>query len=154
MNNFDQTVYYFAYGSNMSEDQMSHRIPAAKKICSANIKDYQLVFDVPATYREGSVANIRSKPNSILWGVIWQIPAKYMSELDRIEDLTTYDRKLVEITVKIEESIQCYIYKGKNPVEGLLPEKDYLEIILQGAKQANLPEDYIKKLSQQKTLSS
>ncbi len=35
---------YVAYGSNMNILQMRHRCPAAEKICTEILKDYQLEF--------------------------------------------------------------------------------------------------------------
>jgi len=145
-------VNYFSYGSNMAENQMCRRIPAAERVGPARLEGYRLAFDQPAKYRGGSVANVRAEAGSVDWGVVWRVPTMFMPMIDSIEDLTTYDRVAADVATNEGESLSCQVYVARQTVDGLLPEEQYLTTMLLGAVQAGFPNDYLRMLRLQKTL--
>lgn len=163
MKNFDVTDYienpkdldkfittnYFAYGSNMSERQIKERCPSAKKISNGCAPGYELVFNRKGTYRPGGVASIEKSPNpdSRVFGVIWALSKSDFDKLDAIEDPTAYERVTLPINDDNNKVIECEVYIAY-PEEGeIVPDPDYLELLINSAIEAKLPEDYIKTIS-------
>lgn len=89
---------YLAYGSNLSEEQMSYRCPDAEIIGRADIPDYELLFKGSKT---GSYATIEPKKGSYVPVLVWSISEKDERSLDRYEGFPTfYYKKDIEVEVK------------------------------------------------------
>ena len=81
-------MYYLAYGSNMDEDQMSHRCPGAKLIGTGRLHGFQLEFNRHATIVESE------NPDSLVPVAVWKITPDDELRLDRYEGYPTYYRKI------------------------------------------------------------
>lgn len=83
-------MYYFAYGSNMNLEQMSHRCPDAVPIGSAVLMDYILI--------ERQYADIERTPGARVNGLVWKISDNCLRALDRYEGYPKfYTRYNVEV---------------------------------------------------------
>jgi hypothetical protein len=60
-------LYYFAYGSNMNEEQMSKRCKNAKLIGVGKLDNYKFDLDLKG------VATVLQSDKDIVWGLIWEI---------------------------------------------------------------------------------
>ena len=69
--------FYFAYGSNMNQDQMELRSPKAKPYGLILLPDHQLVFR--------GVADIEESKGSDIPIALWEITAKDEAALDAYE---------------------------------------------------------------------
>ncbi len=71
-------MYYFAFGSNMSEQQMKERCGEKNYnfITTGLLKDYKFVYDGYSKNRDGAVANVVKDNNNYVWGVIYKINQK------------------------------------------------------------------------------
>ncbi len=69
-----ETGLYFAYGSNMDEEQMSRRCSWFEPRGFARLPGYRLAFDIPGTVFADRVANLREDPRSEVWGRVWEVP--------------------------------------------------------------------------------
>lgn len=91
--------YYFAYGSNLSEEQVQKRTPYAKLVCRAALKDYKLTF---VTYNygwKGGVANIEKSEGDTVYGLVWSFTDDMLTKMDRFEGHPTkYRRVDVKVT--------------------------------------------------------
>lgn len=138
-------MIYFAYGSNMNRQQMDQRCPNrfVKRAC---LKGYKFVYDGYSSNRKGAVANIieTCKENDEVWGGLFEIDKDGLSALDHFEGYpNSYQRKEVKIWDKedICHTAIAYFRIGKQPSQ---PSEEYRKIIIQGAKDCNLPDEYIK----------
>ena len=77
--------YYIAYGSNMSEEQMSVRCPDARPAGIAVLKDWKLVFRTHAT-----IEPCKGREVPVL---IWEISERDEQNLDLYEGWPHYYRK-------------------------------------------------------------
>lgn len=85
--NKDIPVYYFAFGSNMSEEQFSERvsIPVFSRE-KGTLRGFELKFNkVSEEGSEYGYANIVPKNNSQVEGVLYLIPKSGIWELDKYE---------------------------------------------------------------------
>lgn len=136
--------FYFAYGSNMSLDNMSGRCGAgAKVIGPALLEDYELTFD------KRGYANIIAQTGRQVWGVTWQIDQNCLRALDRYEGYPRmYGRQAVQINLG-PQTITAMVYIEPADQSGGQPSRAYMDNrVIPGAKENGLPAEWIKKLEQ------
>ena len=89
--------YYLAYGSNLNVSQMRSRCPSARKIGTAVIPDYQLLFKGSRT---GAYLTIERKEGAEVPVGVWSVTAEDEASLDMYEGFPTFYYK-TEMTVSI-----------------------------------------------------
>lgn len=138
------TMYYFAYGSNMNHNQMKQRCPSAEFISRAKLVGYRFVYDGYSPKRNGSVANvIKSDKKDVVWGGLYKIDPVCRQSLDCQENYpNSYQRKNVKVIDDDNNEYEAFIYLRKPKKEGK-PSHEYRKIVLEGAKDCGLPQDYI-----------
>jgi gamma-glutamylcyclotransferase (GGCT)/AIG2-like uncharacterized protein YtfP len=154
-------VHYFAYGSNLNLDQMRERCSAAEFLCRARLNDYRLVFPRKSIRRRCGVAGIVPLPGQAVWGVVYNLPDCDLSHLDAQEgynaNRSRAENAYMRVQVIVEQEgddsvplpVQTYIaVPQSNPP---LPNRDYMQLIIGGAKFWSLPPEYIVTLEQQET---
>lgn len=147
-------MLYFAYGSNMNQNQMKERCSGSsfRVIGRAKLEGYRFVYDGYSTYRKGAVANIIKKEGSIVWGGLYEIDENCLKSLDSYEGYPTfYKRKIILVKDDEGKEYEAWVYL-RNPKEIGKPSEDYKKTILEGAKQCNLPDEYIRKYILQENL--
>jgi len=141
-------MYYFAYGSNMSEQQMKERCGKENYELTAIgvLKGYRFVYDGNSSTRKGAVGNIVKDENSQVWGVIYKINKDALTELDKYEGykVGSYDRKILKIMGNDKNTYDAYTYYRTGKKIGA-PSNEYRQTVKMGAEEHGLPEDYIKK---------
>ena len=91
--------YYFAYGSNLDEDQVQKRTPFAKFVCRVALKDYKLTFVTYNYSWKGGVANVEPSEGDVVYGVLWHFTDEMVTKMDRYEGHPNkYLRKEVVVT--------------------------------------------------------
>ena len=138
-------MYYFAYGSNLNHKQTNCRCPDNKYIARVYLDNYKFVYDGCSSNRGGAVANILELSDSIVWGGLYEISKSDLVKLDKREGYPNiYDRK--ELKVKDD---QGNIYKAityfRIGEKIGIPSSEYRKIIIDGAKDCSLPDNYVKK---------
>jgi len=137
------TKYYFAYGSNMNHKQMRRRCPNSRYLSRALLRDYKFVFDGYSRSRKGSVANVIKSRGDIVWGGIFEIDRECLSSLDRYEGYPkSYDRRVIQVRDDEGKEFKVVIYLRGAKAIGQ-PSKAYREVILEGARDCNLPQEYV-----------
>ncbi|MCM8807877.1 MAG: gamma-glutamylcyclotransferase [Candidatus Omnitrophica bacterium] len=124
---------------------MQERCPNAKFLKRVYLEDYRFVYDGYSSYREGAVANIIQEKGSVVWGALWEIDKYCLKKLDKYEGYPySYNRKIVSVKDDNGKEYGAIVYYRKGEKEGK-PSEKYRETILEGAKECNLPMDYIEK---------
>jgi gamma-glutamylcyclotransferase len=138
-------VLYFAYASNMNHAQMKERCPGARFLKVVLLRGYRFVYDGYSVPRQGSTANIVKSETESVRGGLFEITEKDRLDLDAHEGYPkAYDRKDVEV-VDAEGNVYravTYFRTGRTPAK---PHPDYEKVVLEGARDCRLPEDYIDK---------
>jgi len=136
--------FYFAYGSNMSLDNMNGRCgTGAKVIGPALLADYELTFD------KRGYANIIPQAGQQVWGVAWQIDQHCLKALDRYEGYPRmYNRQAVQVALR-QQTITAIVYIEPADQSGGRPSRSYMNNrVIPGAKENGLPAEWVKKLEQ------
>jgi gamma-glutamylcyclotransferase (GGCT)/AIG2-like uncharacterized protein YtfP len=141
------TLYYFAYGSNMSHQQMRERCPSSEFVSAVFLQGYKFVYDGWSSKRQSAVANIIASENEdIVWGGLFGINEDNLAALDCYEGYpTTYDRKEVQVKDRKGRIYTAWVYSRMRK-ERAMPSKEYRNIVVQGAHNCNLPKGYIESV--------
>ncbi|XP_066942374.1 gamma-glutamylcyclotransferase-like isoform X1 [Macrobrachium rosenbergii] len=160
---------YFAYGSNLLTERIHINNPSAKKIQVGKLKDYRLDFNYFSQRWKGCAATIVEDPGNHLYGVLWEIANEDLAHLDTHEGCSNqltnnsadkwpsetqecvhqgiYKAVEVDVETLTGEQVRARSYQIIRPLEqDRRPSSVYLDVIVRGAKENGLPEDYVKFL--------
>ena len=130
-------IRYFAYGCNTNVAEFASRIPPAILVGKACLPNYRLVT------RE--FADIVPKKNEKVWGVLWDVPAGWVSELDEME--AYYKQKNVFV-IWNNTLVGAMVYVMDDLQEGP-PSSEYVNSVTQGYTENGLPLEQLKRALQQ-----
>jgi cation transport regulator ChaC len=148
---------YFAYGSNMDEQDLRAwclsrgcKIPEMILIGKAFLKDYELTFNCYSRIRKGGVANIMPKSSVCTHGLLFNISNDDIEILRKKEG---YPKCYEEIPVSVNFSGQFIkdvttykVLKSKEISSHQKPTDAYMNLIISNARKFNLPNNYISFL--------
>lgn len=143
-------TWCFSYGSNLSKQQMLRRtgsIPTAHTACLVN---YRLAFRKALTGQD-VYATIVPTPGAIVHGVAYRCSPRSMAQLDLFEGVAEncYRRESVQVATQANDILECIVYIGEAfSAEDSVPSSSYLNLILTGAKEHQLPPDYIESIQE------
>ncbi|XP_050463249.1 gamma-glutamylcyclotransferase-like [Cataglyphis hispanica] len=152
------TFLYFAYGSNLLAKRIHLNNPTAKMKDIGYIKNFRLDFQRYSKRWHGASATIVETKNSIVWGVIWELDKCNLPTLDCQEGVqdNIYHVMSVNVETLNGTTLNCRVYQQcNNPKEYIKPadlpidrrpSPLYLNMILKGAQENNIPDDYIEFL--------
>jgi cation transport regulator ChaC len=142
------SVWYFAYGSNLSREQMQQRAGQILDAQLARLENHELVFNKKA--RGGSAeANVQPSRGKTVHGVLYRITQVGLRNLDRATGVPMHYRR-IEVTVvdATGRKVNAQIYIASKVEKGLRPATHYVQTLLAGAGEHGLPADYIDDIRQ------
>lgn len=176
--NANKTYVYFSYGSNMSREKMLTRGRKEnikfEKVYTACLKDWQLTFDIPFMPPvEPMMASVERAEGERTYGVAYELTEENWHLLQSSEGVSTqggnskrniYDVVDVDLecfdegmsnkptmrqasTLTSSEQVR-YKAPGGWRKNNLFPSFRYMNMVIEGAKQENLPKEYIESLRQ------
>jgi gamma-glutamylcyclotransferase (GGCT)/AIG2-like uncharacterized protein YtfP len=124
---------------------MNCRCPDNKFTKRVYLDNYKFVYDGHSKNWEGAVANILKSADNSVWGGLYEISKSDLENLDRYEGFpNSYNKE--ELKVKDD---QGNIYKAityfRTGEKIGIPSDKYKKIIIDGAKDCNLSDNYVKK---------
>lgn len=137
----DQTILYFAYGSNMNIEQMAYRCPTAVSIGYAELKDYQLAF------RGNGYATVLPKEGEVVHGVLWKLEPQDERHLDTYEGYPShYEKQTVTVRDAYGENHEVMLYVMAAPMRDVpqTPGLLYLDGIAKGYEAFGLPKELLR----------
>ncbi|KZC11762.1 PREDICTED: gamma-glutamylcyclotransferase-like [Dufourea novaeangliae] len=149
---------YFAYGSNMLKKRIHINNPTAERKDIGLLKNFRLDFLTHSRRWGGCSATICPTENYNVWGIVWELQECNMTTLDCQEGVADklYFPLMVDIETPNGEVMKCRVYQQcSNPDEHVKlrllpihrrPSPLYIDTILKGAKENQLPAEYIKFL--------
>ncbi len=156
--------YYFAYGSNMNLSQIRERLKnkTLQLLDIVYINNMKLIFPKFSLKKKGGVASFDSSMNDKLWGVIFEVTDDDILKLDywegtSQEQFPKYKRESILVTNMAGTTYSAITYRVYSNDFSLmtedmfLPYVNYMTTIIEGAKECNLPLEYIEKLKLIKT---
>lgn len=143
------SAWYFAYGSNMSRAIFCER----RGMCPFTsrpgwLDGYRLVFDLPVGPGERGVANVTPEPAVRTHGVLHLLTPEELDRLDRSEGVHAglYRRILVDVATEDAGLVPAYTYQSTWTSSGRKPSARYLGLLVAGAREHGLPEEWLRFL--------
>jgi cation transport regulator ChaC len=145
----DSTLWYFAYGSNLDPGTFLGRRqmqPLETRI--GVLRDFELRFDLPVGPGERGVANVAASPGGDVWGALYRLTHADAERLDRTEGVGRgfYQRLEVEVHTHDGLLLAAFTYRSPFSRPERKPSRRYLDLLLTGARELGLPEDYVARL--------
>lgn len=141
-------IYYFAYGSNMSNARLQARVPSAQSMGVFSLPGYTLDFSMHG-FDDSAKCNGKLTQNSDdrLYGVLFSMNAEERSILDFHEQLGE-GYEIIDATVfdSNNETHPCFLYTALRLHDNLLPFSWYHHHVLFGATEAGLPQSVINHI--------
>lgn len=131
----------------MYHQRLQKRVPSAEPIGVASLEGYTLCFH-KKSHDGSSKCNLVEFASKTTYGVLFQMKKNELPYLDRAEGLGFgYIRKELVVSCK-ESPIQAFLYLAQPEyIESkLLPYDWYVDFVLSGARQNQLPQSYISIL--------
>lgn len=124
---------YFAYASNLSQQQMSERCPDSQPKFRAVLPNYKLIFAGWSRKWRGGTASIKPFQGEKVVGAIYEISERDLRLLDRHEGYPTVHNRLnVLVITEDGEAIKAVTYIKRTQSEETQPSREYLSVIQQG----------------------
>ena len=141
-------LWYFAYGSNLCRATfIERRGMSPLEIRRGRLCGYRLAFDLPVGPGERGVANLVADPSAVTWGACYLLDPTACQYLDRTEGVHAGYYRRVDVHVVTDDgTLPAFAYQGARAVAGRKPSARYLGLLLEGAREHALPEDWIRYL--------
>jgi gamma-glutamylcyclotransferase (GGCT)/AIG2-like uncharacterized protein YtfP len=138
-------VKYFAYASNMNQAQMQRWCPASRFVKAVLLGGYRFVYDGFSVTWDGAVGNIVKSGTEKVWGALYEITERDRLTLDAFEGYPrSYEHTEVEVKDRDGNAYRAMTYVRTGRALGK-PHPDYERIVIDGAKESGVPEEYIDK---------
>ncbi len=136
-------MYYFAYGSNLYEPRMRHRVPSAIPVAVGRLPGYELAFRKIGN--DGSMkCDLDPVEWETAWGMIYYIHPDEVELLDAVEG-EGYKR-VEELVTRSDgaSAVDAITYRARAEWIGEGHPFDwYRDLIVTGARRHGLPEPYV-----------
>lgn len=138
------TFLYFAYGSNMLSRRLRARTPSATAKGVGYLRGRRLTFDKVSTDGSGK-CDIEPTPHQTdrVYGVLFEIANNERAALDEAEGLGQGYREERVTVITSSGNVDAVAYTATNKDAALRPYHWYKAYVVCGAKEHDLPTDYI-----------
>ncbi|MGJ3237458.1 MAG: gamma-glutamylcyclotransferase family protein [Anaerolineae bacterium] len=137
-------IYYFGYGSNLSSAMMREWCPEHRLVGKAHLRDWALAFTRFSERWQAGVADIIQQTGAQVWGALYAVSTSDLEALDRKESNGVYYQRIA-CTAYIDQQLYdafTYVVIDK-ALDGIPISTAYRDTMLTGARELNLPTDYI-----------
>src|ERR1700752_2058813 len=156
MESHGPALWYFAYGSNMQSATLRGRRGIAwTRAVAARLQNWRLVFDKPPLVPAGGAgfANIVREEGAAVFGVAYQITHDDLAHIELTEGVLIDNYRRVEVDVvpiaaspAITAPIAVLPLASDRRDATLKPSAVYMALLIEGAIEHGLPDDYIALL--------
>jgi hypothetical protein len=140
----------------MHAAQMKERCPSAKFVCRGKLPSHRLAFTLRSCRRRCGVADILHDETKEVWGVVYELLESELKDLDKDEDFNPgrpdaqneYSRETCCVWREgdSKQPLLVALYRGHPQPNPPLPDCDYKNLIVSGARHWQLPADYVQEL--------
>lgn len=139
-------MLYFGYGSNMPKARIEERLGPCERLGAAFLSGWRLAFHKWSMDGSGKCdAVLTGRPDDRLWGALDRLTDDQMEALDGYE--VGYDRRMVEVSLDGgTRNAMVYVAREDRVDPSLRPYHWYKEFVLAGARELDLPRDYVASI--------
>jgi gamma-glutamylcyclotransferase len=142
------TTLLFAYGSNLAASEMEAWCPEARFAGLARLPDHRLALNRRSIRWGGGAVDVVPAPGEEVWGGLYDVPDGTLDRLDAKEgEGWAYRRIAVPVEAEDGRRLEAEAYEviHKEPQE-VLATPEYAALLLRGARERELPEEYVARL--------
>lgn len=144
-----ETLKYFAYGSNMLTERLKARVSSASNPTHYVLLRHHLRFHKKSVDCSGKCSIVATESaTDAVHGILFDVADDQIDALDRAEGVG-YGYQRDEITIMLDGAeTKVFVYVAeKNAIdEALVPYRWYYDLVLAGAEQHALPNNYVAGL--------
>jgi gamma-glutamylcyclotransferase (GGCT)/AIG2-like uncharacterized protein YtfP len=146
-------VLYFAYGANLDLRRFRRRCPDSVVLGRALLRNYRLAFTRYDSHEKGGVADIVAEAGAQVWGALYDIDDSCLRALDEYEGAPrAYRRETVRVADDRGGEHEAIAYVA-NKTGAFAPSRAYLAQITRGARDHELPDEYVKSIEETRTFA-
>jgi gamma-glutamylcyclotransferase len=141
---------YLAFGSNLNKedlrnwcDSRDEEIPNLLNPQIKRLENYQIGFTRKSKNRGGGVADIIEYKGDYCYGIVFDVSENDLKIIDKKEWVRS-DHKGAYERLYLSDNLVTYVANKQG--DFFQPSDRYLNIIIEGAKNYGLPQEWIKKL--------
>jgi gamma-glutamylcyclotransferase (GGCT)/AIG2-like uncharacterized protein YtfP len=141
------SALYFAYGRNMGTRTMALACPGHRCLGAAELRDHRLAFTRRSLRTGTGVADILAAPGASVWGALYELGDAHLVAIDEKEgNGWAYERRPVRV-IAGDSELEAFAYAVIAPdAEHVQPSREYLQALVEGARERGLPSDYVAAL--------
>ncbi len=145
----DDRLLYFAYGSNMCTRYLCEYCPRAEPAMRAALANFRIEFRRFSTNLGGGISTIQPAPGEIVHGVLFAIPRAEIEALDILENVPDglYTRDTFLMLDAAGAWRRAELYRIVTPEGPFAPAEQYIDWMLEGAREHGLPDDYLARIA-------
>lgn len=140
------SLYYFAYGSNLLSARMQERVPSARFESAAALAGFRLAFNKRGADGSAKCNIVPAGESDSVHGVIWRIAVGEKAALDAVEGPAYYCWWHVLPAAGREYPIFTYIARPGMTTDDRQPYDWYRAFVIAGAREHQLPPEYLDSL--------
>lgn len=138
----------------MSLSQMNERCPHSNRIGIGELLGHELMFPRYSKKRNCGVASVEPNGKTSVWGVLFELTDEDLASLDKSEDYRAdrnnwengYNRQTCIVRLMDGTTFECITYVATAQAGQHLPNAAYKKLIVDGAVENLLPEEYLVAL--------
>lgn len=133
----------------MNLEWVTERCPGIEAMGKARLDGYALGFRYPSTsWPGGGACDIIAHPDKAVWGALYEITPEHLQALDEYEDVHLGGYRRLDVSVDMDgKELRALSYEVVDKLpQDLKPVPGYLQLLLQGAAQHQLPPGYQRHL--------
>ena len=136
------SIRYFAYGSNMSPEQMARRCPGAQILDVASLNNWRFHVN---TRGSASIVGMRG---ARLYGVLWSLQGWHIATLDQYEGVRwkNYLKRRVQVKTGDGSERSALVYVSLRHYPGRARPNYLIGQILEPAHSFDFPADYLAEV--------
>jgi len=142
------SVSVFAYGSNMLTARIRERAPSARAVAIGHLTGYQLCWNKRSRLDGSGKCSVSETGQQahVVWGVVFEMGVENKPNLDRAEGLGQgYGERVVKVNTEGGQ-LAVTMYYATSISPGIRPYDWYRELVVGGAREHRLPEEYVRTL--------
>jgi gamma-glutamylcyclotransferase len=124
--------------------RMKERAPSARKINVGHLTGYRLDWNKRSKGSGECSVTETGQPQDVVWGVSYEISSQDKPSLDLVEG-SGYGQRVVRIETQTGHGT-AVLYYATSIDPGLKPYDWYRDLVVAGAREHKLPEEYIRTL--------
>ena len=142
-------MFHFGYGSNLSIECVHEElIPNAKFVMKAYLPNFEVRFPFLSPEEKAGYSGIMEAPGELVPGALYEVTEQELITLDNMEGVykDRYKRMTYQVLGEDGKFHLADLYRVIDPKGPFQPERNYVDIMIKGARDLGLDPEYIKKI--------